>query len=121
MADNRIRFIEHASKKILLIDFSRCSAAEILILLAEVQDKVTGSPHGSVLTLADFTDGHFDKAVVTRMKEVLVHDRPYVKRTAWVGTKSLPHVFYENAKSFSQRDLPSFETREEAMNWLVKD
>jgi hypothetical protein len=24
-------------------------------------------------------------------------------------------------KSFSQRELPSFETREEAMDWLVKD
>ena len=33
-------------------------------------------------------------------------DRPYVKRSAWVGVESLPHVFYENFKTFSQRDLP---------------
>ena len=46
-------------------------------------------------------------------------DRPYVKRSAWVGTESLPHMFYEHFKSFSQRDLPTFKTREEAMDWLV--
>jgi hypothetical protein len=38
-----------------------------------------------------------------------------------VGTDSLPHVFYENFKSFSQRDFPTFATREEAMDWLVTE
>jgi hypothetical protein len=33
----------------------------------------------------------------------------------------MPRVFYQNIKSFSQRDLPTFKTREEAMDWLVKD
>jgi hypothetical protein len=30
-------------------------------------------------------------------------------------------VFYEHIKQFSQRELPTFKTREEAMDWLVKD
>ena len=46
-------------------------------------------------------------------------DRPYLKRSAWVGTESLPKIFYEHMKSFSQRELPSFKTREEALDWLV--
>jgi hypothetical protein len=74
-----------------------------------------------VLTLADFTGAEIDKTVATRVKEVLVLDRPFVKRSAWVGTESLPHVFYEHFKSFSQRELPVFQTREEAMDWLVED
>ncbi len=76
---------------------------------------------GSVLTLADFTDAEVDKAVATRMKEVLTLDRPYVKRSAWVGVESMPHVFYENIKTFSRRDFPTFKTREEAMDWLVSE
>jgi hypothetical protein len=76
---------------------------------------------GSVLTLVDFTGAQIDKKVATRIQEVLVLDRPYVKRSAWVGTESLPHVFYEHFKNFSQRDLPTFTTREEAMEWLVRD
>jgi len=38
-----------------------------------------------------------------------------------VGAESLPHVYYENFKSFSHRDIPAFKTREEAMDWLVAD
>jgi hypothetical protein len=62
-----------------------------------------------------------DKSVATRMKEVLVRDRPYVKRSAWVGVESVPKVYYENIKTFSQRDFPPFKTREEAMDWLVEE
>ena len=46
---------------------------------------------------------------------------PYLKRSAWVGTDNLPKVFYEHMKSFSQRELPTFKTREEALDWLVAD
>jgi hypothetical protein len=74
-----------------------------------------------VLTLADISGAHIDKAVATKIKEVLVFDRPYVKKSAWVGTESLPHVLYENFKSFSQREIPGFKTREEAMEWLVAE
>jgi hypothetical protein len=76
---------------------------------------------GTVLILADFSNAQFDKQVATRMKEVLVLDRPFVKKSAWVGTESLPKVFYEHFKSFSQRDFPIFKTREEAMDWLVAE
>jgi hypothetical protein len=44
-----------------------------------------------------------------------------VKKSAWVGTESLPAVFYENFKSFSQRDFPKFKSREEALDWLVAE
>jgi hypothetical protein len=71
--------------------------------------------------LADFTGAEFDRIAIERMKEGAVFDRPHLKRSAWVGIESLPKVFYEHIKNFSQRDLPAFKTREEAMDWLVSD
>jgi hypothetical protein len=115
----RLRFIEHKGRAIYLIDFSHCAAKELLRLLDQVRMDVAEHEPGSVLTLADFTGTEIDKDVATRIKEVLVLDRPYVKRSAWVGTEHLPHIFYEHFKNFSQRDLPLFKTREEAMEWLV--
>jgi hypothetical protein len=115
----RLRFIKHKGHAIFLIDFSHCSTKEMLLLLDQVRADVARHAPGSVLTLADFSGAQIDKAVATKMKEVLVLDRPYVKKSAWVGIESLPHVFYENFKSFSQRDFPAFKTREEAMDWLV--
>ena len=117
----RLRFIKHRGQAIFLIDFSHCKGKEILLLLDQVRADVARHAPGSVLTLADFSGAQVDKTVATKIKEVLVLDRPYVKKSAWVGTDSLPHVFYENFKNFSQREFPAFETREEAMDWLVKE
>jgi SpoIIAA-like len=119
--EKRIRLIKHQEHMIMLIDLSHCTPAEIMALADEIQRRVAEHPHNSLLTLADFSGVQIDKLAAMRIKEVLAMDRPYVKRSAWVGTESLPHVFYENFKSFSQRDLPTFKTREEAMDWLVKE
>jgi hypothetical protein len=117
--DERLHFVKHKGQVIFVIDFSHCSPKEVLLLVEMTRAHVARHEPGSMLTLADFTDAEIDKPVATRIKEVLTLDRPYVKRSAWVGTESLPHVFYENFKTFSQRDFPAFKTREEAMDWLV--
>lgn len=119
--EERLRFIKHKGHTVYLIDFTHCTAKELLVLLDLIRASVSRHAPGSVLTLVDFTGAEIDKTVATRIKEVLVLDRPYVKRSAWVGTESLPHVFYEHFKTFSQRELPIFNTREEAMDWLVTD
>jgi hypothetical protein len=115
----RLRFVRHKGQTIFLVDLSHCRAKEIMLLVEEVKAVVARHAPGSMLTLADFTGAEIDKKVATRMKEVLTLDRPYVKRSAWVGAESVPHVFHENIKSFSQREFPTFKTREEAMDWLV--
>lgn len=117
----RLRFIKHKGHAVFIIDFSHCSAKEMLPLLDQVRADIARHPPGTVLTLADFAGAEVDKKVATRIKEVLVFDRPYVKKSALVGAESLPHVFYENFKTFSQRELPIFKTREEALEWLVAE
>jgi hypothetical protein len=119
--EERLRFIEHQGKSILLIDVSHASKQDLLVILPRIKAVVTEQPRDSVLALADFTGTPIDKDVATRIKEVLVFDRPYIKKAAWVGTEELPHVFYENFKVFSRRDLPLFNTRSEAMDWLVSE
>jgi hypothetical protein len=117
----RLQFIKHKGHPIYLIDFSQCSAKEMLTLLDMIRADIARHERGSLLTLADFTGAEVDKTVATRIKEVLVLDRPFVKRSALIGTESLPQVFYEHFKNFSQRELPTFKTREEAMEWLIKE
>jgi hypothetical protein len=118
-SEDRLRFVKHNGHAIYIIDFSHCAAKEILLLLDLVRADIARHAPGSLLTLADFTEAKIDKEVATRMKEVLVLDRPYVKKSAWVGTESVPHIFYEHFKNFSQRDFPVFNSREEAMEWLA--
>lgn len=121
LLDDRLRFINHNGHAIYEIDFRNCSAKEMLLLLDLIRADIARQEPGSVLTLVEIAGAEVDKNVATRIKEVLVLDRPYVKRSAWVGTESLPHIFYEHFKNFSQRELPTFKTREEALEWLVQD
>ena len=116
---DRARFVTHQGKKILLIDLTDCTAEEVLKVADEVRRIVTAEPRKSVLTLSDLTDAQFSRATVTRMKEVAVFDRPYVKRAAMVGAESLPKVFYEALQTFSRHEFRRFRTRAEAMDWLV--
>ena len=119
--DERISFITHQGKSIMVVDFSHLEPKELLLLLEAVRRTVARHDRASLLTLADLTAAHVDRTVATRMKEVLVHDRPFVKRSAWVGADSVPKIYFENIKAFSQRDFRRFETREQAMDWLVKE
>jgi len=117
--DDRIHFVEYQGKRILLLDFSHASAHEMQLLLEHVRITVAQHARESLLTFGDFTGATVDHAVATKLKEVLTLDRPFVKKTAWVGTESIPHAFMENFESFSQREIVTFKTREEAMDWLV--
>jgi hypothetical protein len=117
--EDRIGFVEHKGQQILLVDLSHCTPVEVAKVALLVPSYVTSEPRGSVLLLADFTGAEFDRIAIDRLKEAAVFDRPHLKRSAWVGLEKLPKVFYEHIKNFSQRDLPAFETREAAMDWLV--
>ena len=118
---DRVRFITHTGKRILLVDLTNCSAKDVMKVMAEVQRIVTAQPRESTLTLGDLTGAQFSRDAITRMKEVAVFDRPYVRRGAIVGAESLPKVFYEGLKTFSRREFPRFKTRNEALDWLVKE
>jgi hypothetical protein len=119
--DDRIRFIEHRGKRILLLDFSHANAHEMQLLLEYVRITVARHGHESIVTLGDYTGATVDHAVAMKIKEVLTLDRPFVKKTAWVGSESIPHAFMENFHNFSQREIVTFKTREEAMDWLAGD
>jgi hypothetical protein len=118
---SRIRFIRHEDKEILIVDFTNCKPSEVEAVARRVPDYVSAKPRGSVLILTDFAGASFDDEAIRTMKETAVFDKPYVKKSALIGTESLPRQFYEDMKNFSRRDLPIFHHREEALSWLAED
>ena len=124
MADTlteRIRFITHQGKQILVVDLSNRSAVEVQEIIRALPELVTTRPRNSVLILSDFTGASFDQEAIRAMKESAVFDKPYIKKSAWVGAENFPTALSENIKTFSRRDFPAFKTRDEALTWLAKD
>jgi hypothetical protein len=116
---DRIRFVTHRGQRILLVDFTGCSAQEVAAMADRVPDVVTREPLGSVVLAADFSDAEFTRDAVERVKIASALDRPHIKRAAWVLTENLPKALYESIRSFSAREFPVFATRDEAMDYLV--
>ena len=119
MNGDRVRYITHRGQRILLVDYTDCRAAQFATICDLVPSYVTPEPDNSVLLLADFSKAQIDREALEHLKIATVFDRPHLKRSAWVITPSFPKAFYENLKAFSVRELPTFQTREQAMNYLV--
>ena len=117
----RILFLTFRNRQVLLADCSDCSPEELAAVIDEVPKHVTREPLGSLLVLADFSRSKFTKETVEHLKLAAVFDRPHIKKSAWVLTENLPKALYESVLTFSGREIPTFETREEALEYLVED
>ena len=117
--NERIHFISHQKKQVLLVDLSNCSSAEVEKIARAVPDYVSTQPRGSVLVLSDFTGASLDQDAIRTIKETAVFDKPYINKSALVGGGNLSEVLGQNLKDFSRREFPTFKTRQEALNWLV--
>ncbi len=115
----RIRFVTHRDQRILLLDFTNCSAEDVATLSEHVPGVVTSEPLRSVLVVADFTGAEFNRDAVEEIKISTALDRPHIKRAAWVLTGNLPKTLYDSICNFSARNFPVFDTLEEAMDYLA--
>ena len=121
MSSPRIQFTNHKGKQILVVDFSHCTATEVAEVARAVPEVVTAQPRASVLILSDYTGASLDQEALRVLKESAVFDKPYVKKSAWIGTENFPQVFADDMKTFSRREFPAFRTRQDALEWLAAE
>jgi len=116
----RIRFIDHKSKKILLEDFSGLKPGqEFYDTLETARKTIHSSPQHSVLALFDASDSYFDQEVINSLKEFTSSNTPYIKSSAVVGVTGLLKIALMTITKFSKREFKTFNTREEALDWLA--
>lgn len=115
----RLRYVEHRGKRILLADVSTCSEEQLAECIKTVPQFVTQQPEHSVLLLGDFTGTHFTKGTIEQLKIAAVFDRPHVAKAAWVLSDNLHKVVLESIRNFSAREIAVFATREEALDYLA--
>ena len=54
LLDDRLQFIKHKGHAIFVIDFSHCTAKEMLFLLDQTKEIVARHAPGSMLTLVEY-------------------------------------------------------------------
>ena len=119
----RTRFIEHAGKRILLLEYTDLGS-DLRQLLEEIEKTkrvIATQPPGTVLTLTDVRRSSITPANVRAMKELVAHNEPYVRWSAVVvGLTGVYLAGFRAIQALSRRrNLLSFGDLEEAKEWLV--
>jgi hypothetical protein len=101
----RVQFIEHKGKKILYLDFSRCKSVELDAIVQEAKRVIGTQAQGSVRTLP-------------MVKDLTTFNKPFVV-AAVVGVAGLKKVIYNAIVALSGRNMSTFDTIEQAKEWLA--
>jgi hypothetical protein len=117
-----LQVLEYKEKKILFFDFSHNNSKEEYIPIIDAAKLwLKDKEPISVLTLTDVTNAHFNAEILNLLKDLTLHNKPYVKAGAIVGiTRPLAKLAYNTVMAFSKRTLPIFDTHDEAKDWLIK-
>ena len=87
---DRLKKITHRGCSILFTDYSNfITFDEWKVLLDAERQLMPKEQLGSVLALAVFTGSRFSANVFTAIKELAIHNKPYIKASALVGLSSL--------------------------------
>jgi hypothetical protein len=118
---DRVCFIQHREKKILLQDYSTLRPGpEFYELIQTARKLIDSQPLNSVLTLVDATDSVFDTEVLVTLKNFVKANNPYMKYTTVVGITGLKEVGLMAVSRAAGRPISTFATRKEALDFLAE-
>ena len=117
----RTRFIDHKGTRVLHFDYRGVrDPEEALAAIRHSMDEARKHPPKSLRIMTSVRDARYNTAVLQALKELASVNEPYVKASAVVGMGGLHRIAYQAVILFSRRVLKTFDTEEEALDWLVQ-
>ena len=117
---DRARWIEHRGQRVLLHDYSELSGYDYVQAIQERVASLTGSGLVDVPLLLDVTESFVNKEALAAFKQAGVDVRPHVRKIAVVGVSGLQKYFLHLVNQFSAVGAEPFDTRAQALDWLVR-
>lgn len=117
----RVQQIVHRGKDIVFTDMSGlASSDEQIAVLQRARDLICAQPPGSVRSLIDYTDLHYNIPGVHAQKEFSAAVGPHMKASAVVGITGMLQVVYRSVVKLTKRKIVMFDSREAALDWLAE-
>lgn len=111
--------LNHKTKQIIIVDVSNLKKEQAATKLNEAHNEIATLPPKSALIVTDVTDIELANEVINGMMEFAKKNTPYVKASAVVGANKMTSLITFNVSNTAGRKLNLFNTRAEAMDWLV--
>lgn len=117
----RVRFSDHEGRRILVTDLSDLTPDQSPAVLDEARRLVAALPkERTLLSLLVVRRMRFDPETIDAMKKVGRENEPWVIATAVVGLTAIGRVVAKVVSTFSGRRYASFESEDQAKEWLVR-
>jgi hypothetical protein len=115
----RISFIKHNFKDILMVDISNIRNVEESIAVLEQAIKMikTQAPK-SILLLTNVTGTHYDKEGAEAMKRYSSENTPFIKASAVVGVSGIKRLVLNAVVRMTGRTIMTFDEVDQAKEWL---
>ena len=114
-------FTSEYGKEIFILNFENHNIDDAMPLIEECAKQVRQRPQGSVLTLTIATELKFTPAFIDELKELTKGNAPYVRKAAVVGITGLLNVAMTAVSIFSKRDFKLFDSKEDAIKYLLQE
>lgn len=116
----RVRFVDHKGKRVLFHDLSDIQdPRDAFPAVEQSKTIVAQQPPRSLLTLTYVKGSRFNREIIEALKDLVVHNGPFVKHGVIVGLGGLQRVIYVTLTQLTGRRLPTFDTLDEGLDWLV--
>jgi hypothetical protein len=111
--------VSYKGKTIVSVDISNTTTEQLVAVLKEAQQKISKMPANSALIMTDATKAAYNMETGAAIKEFAAKNTPYVKASAVVGVEGIKAVLQTAVSMQNKRNIASFPTRKEAMDWLA--
>lgn len=116
---DRIKFLNHGTERILLLDFSGLIPEDLEALVAEAKKIIHAEPPASVLTLTKVDGARFNSTTVSLLKNFAKENEPFVRKAAIVGLEGLQKFVLDAVSKFTRREFYVCGTVDEAKERLT--
>lgn len=117
---NEPQIINYKNKQVVFLDYSKLKTQkDIIELIDKGSEYIKNQPKKSVLSLIDANNMHFNRTIKNYLQFNVRENSPYVKRTAVYGISGLLSIMFNGLLEFSKRDIKTFNSKEEALEYLI--
>jgi hypothetical protein len=106
-------------KELVYLDFSGCTSATLPPLIEEAKRLIAARPEKSVCVLTNVIGTELSRTTSQIIKDFATQNKPYVKASAVIGVEGLKKIIYNAVQAVSGRHISSFDTMEQAKDWLA--
>ena len=115
----RVRWTAHKGKQVLYIDYSGLRGEEFLPVINKVPPFYAGQPDNTVLCLTDVRNAFGNEQVVEALKRISKQMKRFERKSAVIGVTGIKGVLLMAVNLFSGQSIKSFDSEEQALDWLV--